>query len=260
MPSPFPGMDPYIEASDVWHDFHTRYVPALSAVLLPGLPAHYVVKLDVNVYIRELPADRRALVGRPDAVVLSPGGRRPGVGAAAAGLAPPVVAELAVPAVDVERQPYAEVIDLRDRAVVTVIELLSPSNKSDPADRAAYLAKRRRLRAEAVHFVELDLLRGGPRMPVSGLPACDYYAMVSRAEDRPRVGIWPIGVRDRLPAIPIPLAAGDAAVPLDLQLALDQVYDGAGYARYVYAAEPDPPLPPADAAWAAERVAAVVRR
>ena len=158
-----------------------------------------------------------------------------------------------------ERVPYIEVVDRHRQSIVTVIELLSPSNKSKAEDRAEYLAKRRRLRTGLAHFVEIDLLRGGPRMPLVGLPPCDYYALVSRVEDRPRVGLWPIAVRDPLPTIRVPLANGDADVPLDLRAPMDRVYDEAGYGRYVYANELDPPLSPADAAWAAERVATVRR-
>ena len=248
MPSPFPGMDPYLESAEAWRDFHHRYIPAASAALLRHLPEQYIVKVEENVYIRELSAEDRRLAGRPDASVVSVG-RRPTGGAAAATLAP-VTAAL-VQATDEDRIPFLQVVDRLSRAVVTVIELLSPSNKSNADDRAAYLGKRQRIAGGTSNFVELDLLRGGPRMPLAGLPACDYYALVSRPQDRPQVGVWPVMLRDRLPTIPIPLAHGDADVPLDLQAVLDRTYDEAGYARYVYATPPEPPLSADDAAWAA---------
>ena len=72
--------------------------------------------------------------------------------------------------------------------------------------------------------------------------------------------VWPIGVRDRLPTIPVPLSDGDPDAMLDSRAALDRVYDGARYAAYIYQDPLDPPLCAADADWAAERVATVARR
>src|SRR5262249_49705077 len=107
--------------------------------------------------------------------------------------------------VDVERHAFLEVRDRQSRELVTVLELLSPANKYQRPDRETYLAKRRHFLASPVHLVEIDLLRGGPRMPIEDLPDCDYCVMVSRSQERPRVGLWPIRLRERLPVIPIPL-------------------------------------------------------
>ena len=87
-------------------------------------------------------------------------------------------------------------------------------------------------------------------MPIEGLPPCDYCVMVSHTSERPRVGIWPIGLRDRLPVIPIPLRGDDPDLKLDLQEALHRVYDAAGYEDYIYLNEPKPPLAAEDNAWA----------
>src|SRR5437016_2641075 len=117
-------------------------------------------------------------------------------------------------------------------------------------DREQYLAKARLLQQRWVHFVEIDLLRGGPRMPWLDMPACDYCVVVSRAERRPKAGVWPIRLRERLPVIPVPLRQGEADARLDLQEVLHRVYDAAGYRYYVYADPPTPALSPDDAAWA----------
>jgi hypothetical protein len=157
--------------------------------------------------------------------------------------------------VDIEHHAFLEIRDRGNRQLVTVLELLSPSNKRPGPDRAQYLAKRQQLLASSVHLVELDLLRGGPRLPIEYLPSCDYCVMVSRYEDRPQVGLWPLGLRDTLPTIPVPLLAQERAT-LDLQSALHQVYDAAGYEDYLYAHTPTPPLQGADAEWAKELLAA----
>jgi len=146
---------------------------------------------------------------------------------------------------------YVEIRDRESWEIVTVLELLSPANKRPGPDREACLSKRAELLSSAAHFIELDLLRGGPRLPLEGLPECDYYALVSRVEDRPRAGVWPLRLHDRLPVLPIPLRAPDPDARLDLQAILQRVYDAARYQRYIYTTPPQPPLPPAETAWAA---------
>ena len=133
-----------------------------------------------------------------------------------------------------------------------MIELLSPSNKRLGGDREQFLAKRQQILNSNVHLVEIDLLRGGPRLPIADLPECDYYVMVSQVDDRPNVGLWPVDLREPLPEIPVPLMEADEEVALHLQEALQRAYDAAGYRSYIYSSTPDPPLPPADARWAAE--------
>jgi hypothetical protein len=152
--------------------------------------------------------------------------------------------------VDVDRLNYLVIEDVEYREVVTVIEVLSPTNKYSGADREQYLTKRRQLLHSRVHFVEIDLLRGGPRMPIPGLPPCDYCAIVSRFEDRPRGGLWAWRLRDPLPVLPIPLREPHPPATLDLKAVLDQVYDAAHYARYLYQGQPHPQLSADDMAWA----------
>ena len=262
MPSPFPGMDPYLESDDAWHDFHVRFVPAVAAVLMADLPEPYIVKADQDVFIRELSADERRLVGRPDSFVVR--GNAPADASAATATATrPAAASVpgAIPVVgvDAERHAFLRIIDRRNRAVVTAIEVLSPSNKSPSGDRAAYLAKRQRYQIGGTNLVEIDLLRDGPRLPIDGLPPCDYYAMACGAADWPAVRLWPVGIRDPLPVIAVPLSAADADVTLDLRAAMDRSYD-AQYERYIYNDDLSPPITPADAAWAAAVAVSVARR
>lgn len=250
MPSPFPGMNPYLEQEDVWHDFHERFMPAAAEMLLPQVRPDYIIKLDEHAYIHELPADQRRLAGRPDVAVVDSRSNRSRAAAEASAVAP-VYGELPL-AVDVERHAFVEIRDRQTREIVTVLELLSPSNKRLGADRESYLAKRLEFLRSPAHLVEIDLLRGGPRLPVEGLPPCDYYAIVSRSGERPRAGIWPLRLADPLPSIPVPLRHPHSDASLDLGALLHRVYDAAGYADYVYSGVPQPPLSNAEARWAAQ--------
>jgi hypothetical protein len=187
-------------------------------------------------------------VGRADVGVTRPPFATPGTGTATAAAEAP--AKVILPAVDIERLSFIEVRDRDNWQRVTVIELLSPSNKYAGPDREQYLAKRRELLSSAVHFVELDLLRGGPRMPMENLPECDYCVLVSRVETRPEAGLWPVRLRERLPLVRIPLRTPHADAQLDLQDILHRIYDAAGYEDYIYHGQPQPQLHPEDAAWA----------
>ena len=208
MPSPFPGMNPYLEQDAVWHAFHQHQCAHCLEYLVPQVRPKYVAKLEAPVY---------ALL--------------------------PVT-------VDIERESLIEIRDRQSLELITVIELLSPANKKPGSDREQYLAKRRQYFANGVNLVEIDLLRGYERLPLEKLPESDYYALVSRTEERPRVGVWPLRLRDRLPIIPVPLRRPDPDATLDLQHILNRVYDAAGYADYIYDGTPQPSLHPDDAAWA----------
>ena len=247
MPSPFPGMNPYLEQDDAWHDFHQQFIPLVGQMIVPQVRPNYIVKVEEHLFIHERSATERDFLGRADVSVARGDVSLPARQGTQV-LEAPVHGRIPV-AVDVERLSFLEIRDRRDRHLVTVVELLSPSNKRQGPDREQYLAKRRQLLASAVHLVEIDLLRGGPRMPVEGLPDCDYCIVVSRVEKRPDVGIWPVRLRERLPVIPIPLRAPDADARLDLQEALNRLYDAAGYEDYIYEGMPQPPLHPEDAAW-----------
>src|SRR5262245_17621717 len=139
MPSPFPGMNPYLEQEDVWHDFHQRFATAVAEALGPQVFPSYIVKIDEHIFIHEPPAEQRQLLGRPD-TFLAPSGREGSTPAGAGVLEAPV--RFVLPAVDEERQPFVEIRDRQSRQVITVIELLSPSNKDPGPDRVQYLGKR----------------------------------------------------------------------------------------------------------------------
>lgn len=129
-------------------------------------------------------------------------------------------------------------------------------DKQHGPDRERCLETRKQLLASDVHYVEIDLRRGGTRLPPGNLPESDYYALVSRAQQRSRIDVWPIRVRERLPMIPVPVRSEHADAILDLQAVLNGIYDDAGYAYHIYSGEPEPPLSRVDAAWARQFVPA----
>jgi hypothetical protein len=258
MPSPFPGMNPYLEQPGAWVDFHNRFVMHLADLLNERTGDDYFAKVDDQVYIHELPPDRWRPLGRPDLSVKPTAGAAPAFASVGAQVAAPgeVEIELADP-LDVVTLPYVEVIDRAGREVVTVIELLSPSNKTPGPDRDQYARKRLRLTNSRVNFVELDLLRGGPRHSFRPAPpACDYYALVYRPARWPRAGIQAVRLRERLPVIHIPLRESTPDITVDLQQLLHETYDAGKYRAYIYDDLPEPPLSADDAAWAAQFVPA----
>ena len=255
MPSPFPGMNPYLERPALWPDFHQTFLVTLRGALVPRIQPAYFAKLEHRITVRDDhdPDDGESLFVADAAV----GGRAPGRPAATAGATLTAPASVRLPGfVRKKKTPYLAVYDLARNRLVTVIELLSPSNKLAGPDRELFLAKRKRLLAAGVNYIELDLLRGGRRLPADDLPACDYYALVSRPAGRPRADVWATHLQDRLPAVPIPLRRRTPEPVLDLQAVLDAAFDGAGYADFVYRHPPDPPLTPEQAAWAADRLTA----
>ena len=126
--------------------------------------------------------------------------------------------------------------------MVTILEVLSPINKAPANSRARsdFLRKRAEVIASRTHWVEIDLLRAGERPPeVRG--AGDFYVLVKRSGSAV-ADVWPIGLRDRLPTIGVPLRDDADDVPLDLQAMLDQVWTDGRYADLVdYAGPPPPP-------------------
>jgi hypothetical protein len=148
-----------------------------------------------------------------------------------------------------------KIVHVESEALVTVIEVLSPTNKiRGSRGRASFMAKRHEIMNTEVHWVEIDLLRAGvPSVTDPPLRPCDYRILVSRGDQRTRTRFWPVSVRHPLPVIGIPLRDKDPEVPLDLGAVFRAVYDRAAYDASVdYRKAPQPPLEGADAKWARE--------
>jgi hypothetical protein len=263
MPSPFPGVDPYLESQHFWEDFHPRFLTYSCDALNDILPEGYVAQLGERFRLVEL-SERKAKVVRPDLAVIDAGGkksRRTPHQAKGGGTLTLEPVTIPLPTVEMEvSDVWIEVRRRTGRTPVTVIELLSPTNKTGDGI-VEYKLKRRSLIRQKVHLVELDLLLGGRRLPMSlPLPAGDYYAFVSRAQRRPDSEVYAWTIQDRLPSIPIPLLAATPDVALDLAAVFATTYDRGRYAGLVDYSAPLSVLREPDARAWAEKVARRVRR
>jgi len=270
MPSPFPGMDPYLEAPDIWPDFHDRMADQMSGDLNRTLPRLYYARLVMRPEIGIVGEEIQGRIVPDVAVVRS---SLPEAAPRAGGLA---VADQ--PRTDLSpsvrmrvfheplRHHFVEIRDAsRGHALVTLIEIVSPSNKRPGPDRRTYETKQQEILQSDTSLVELDLLRageplvGGPLVVESAgrlEPRPDYLVGVSRAWERgPKLDyqLFPVRLEEPLPCIPVPLREGEPEVPLDLQYVFNQAYDGGPYARGAvdYGVPPDPPVRPEQADWLA---------
>jgi hypothetical protein len=256
MPSPFPGMDPYLEAH--WGDVHSRLVIYAADQLQGTLPDTLRARVEERVFVespldggRSIFPDVRVVERRPAEPGPTSGG---GVATAVAPLAEPVV--LHFPSEEIT-ETFIEIIDVGSgNRVVTVIEFLSPANKQPGPGQKLYLRKQDELRAGGVNLVEIDLLRAGQRIVVArpeGTPPqyrSTYLVSVWRAVRPWHPEIYPMSLRQPLPAFRVPLRESDEDVRLDLQRLIVQCYRNGAYDDLDYRADPDPPLSPEDAAWA----------
>jgi hypothetical protein len=241
-------MDPYLEAPSIWPGVHSRLIAAMSEHLTAKLAPRYFVDVERRVYL--LGEDDEAY-GQivPDLTVL----RRRGPRAApeSGALQAPTILFTALSEVEV-REPHLVVYALPSRAVVTIVELLSPTNKTTGSrGRQEYLAKRREVLASRTHLVEIDLLRGGARIPSSPAFTSDYYVHVSRVSMRPQGEIYGFSLREPIPSVPIPLSEKDPDTILELGQVVTQTYERARYDLLLdYKSPPDPPLRAEDTDWA----------
>lgn len=249
MPSPFPGMDPYLEHPELWPNVHHGLISALRDILVPLLRPRYWVTIEERTYITE--PEEVVVVGRPDVSVVEAGIGPSNFGpSGAVAVAEPLTALVPMP--EEVREAYLEVRLVETREVVTVLEILSPTNKRPGEGQRLYLEKRLIVLGSLTHCVEIDLLRGGERPPLVGERVVrDYRMVVSRAERRPRVEVYPFGVREPIPRFRLPLRMRAEEPVVDLQRIVGELYDRAGYDLVVaYGREPVPPLRADDAVWA----------
>lgn len=216
MPSPFPGMDPYLEDDALWPVFHHQLVLCLYQILLPGLDDRYRARVNQRRYVIE------------QALFTS------------------VVREE-------HHEDYIEIRQRSDGRLITLIDAVSPSNKLTQAGRDAYLAKRCEGKNAKANLVELDLLlRGQPTLEYSrdGLPDWDYAVTVTRSTQPERFEIYTTTLQKKLPRFRLPLASDDRDTVLDLHTAFTRCYDQGGFAAKIdYENDPSVPLIDEDRKW-----------
>jgi hypothetical protein len=219
MPSPFPGMDPYIEDPEVWHDFYLNLAVEIRSQLNRIIQPVYVARVRTYETYEIVETGTKEI--EPQKVTL--------------------------------RLASVEVCKPKTLELVTAIEILSPVNKQPSHDAySEYQRKRRELLRSATHLMEIDLLRGGQRPPLEEpVPKAPYYVTLSRADRRPVVEVWPIQFQERLPILPVPLVEPDPDAPLDLSAIVVDVYERGGYATLIdyHRPPPAPKLTEADLIW-----------
>jgi Protein of unknown function (DUF4058) len=254
MSCPFPGIDPYLESQHFWEDVQPSFLTYSRDVLNEILPRDYVAQLAKRIRLVEL-SHRAAKVVRPDIAVVEGStkpSRRVTQQPKQAGVLTLDPVTIPLPTVETEvSEVWIEIRRGSSRTPVTVIELLSPTNKTGDGF-VEYKLKRRSLIRQKIHLVELDLLLGGRRLPMDRpLPSGDYFAFVSRSQRRPDSEVYAWSLHDCLPSIPIPLLAGNPDVVLDLAAVFGTTYERGRYARLIdYAAPPSVLRKPDDRAWA----------
>jgi hypothetical protein len=249
MPTPFPGMDPYLERPDLWPDVHNSLITALRNELAPLLRPSYYVSIKERIYLAG--PKEWLLSGRSDVAVV---GEPPPVYEAVTdiGTTPGNTIAVELPLPDHVRETYLEVRATDTGKVVTAIEILPPTNKRPGNGRDLYERKRLILLGTLTHLVEIDLLRTGEPMAMRGNGRQTHYRiLISRSMQRPMADLLAFSLRQPIPTFRLPLQSGDEEPIVDLGRLLHKLYDRAGYdLRVDYRSEPVPPLEGDDAAWA----------
>ncbi len=261
MPSPFPGMDPYLEGP-LWPDVHHRLASEISRRLAPRLRPHYVARIEVTVvqdtsYASEIGImylDVGVLRSAKSQTIHDPSEATHAYATNFTmtpwGAIPPAPLVLQAPDMLEFRQATVEVRHTDGNKLVTTIEIISPVNKREPG-LSAYRHKRTQLRSAGVHLLEIDLIRRATRpIDLPRLPQSAYLASLARSFAN-QIELWPLRLQDALPILPVPLRSPDPDVPLELGAALATIYDEAAYDLSIdYGAPPPPPeLSAEDAAW-----------
>jgi hypothetical protein len=257
MKSPFPGMDPYIEACGLWEDFHTHLIAKIGDSLADAVPERYLVRTGERSYVvlvKEQGKSSRPFL--PDVSITTKRGRKKTTkkgGTALAELGSEIEpVEMRAFIEEEHREAFVEIYEADpEQRLVTTIEVLSPSNKRPNTDGwDLYQRKRQSVLLGAVNLVEIDLLRGGQRMPMlDPWPSSPYTLLRARAKGL-LCKVWPAYSHRPLPRILIPLAKPDPDVPLDLQPMIDAIYRRYRYERSIdYKRPTPPPLSSEEAAW-----------
>jgi hypothetical protein len=209
-------MDPYLEDEKLWAEFHHALVAALYQALLPSLVDRYRARVGQRCYVTE-----QALF---TSIIR-----------------------------DEHHEEFVEVRQRNDGRLVTLLDVVSPANKTLAGSRKAYLDKRQEAKQAGASLVEIDLvLQGQPTLEYSrdGLPDWDYAVTVTRCTQPERYEIYTATLQKKLPRFRLPLASDDRDAVLDLQTIFTRCYDQGGFGgRIDYGREPVTTLGGDDRKW-----------
>jgi len=253
--NPFPGMNPYFEQR--WRDAHIMLIAYLRDALQERLPADLVAGAEEAAVAIGLGQDTQPY--RPDVQVREPWTlKEPAASAAVAAPPPsPTVTDPIRVFLEEEVDRWLEIRDTSGR-LITVLELLSPSNKLESAERDQYRRKRQSFISAGVNLVEIDLVRQGATVFPEAIrrvlreAGAGYGVCVFRAAQPVAYEVYPVRLRDRLPVIRVPLRPSDADGVLDLQPLINQCHERGRYHLLNYGLELEPPLLPEEATWVDE--------
>lgn len=250
MLSPFPGMNPYLEHPQLWREVHSRLIVALADAIETNLGFNYRVAVEKRTYLND--TEENIEIGIPDVIVtnskLTP---LQSTNSLTTVTSIGEALEVAIPMPEIISESYLEIREVATNSVITVIEILSPTNKKAGIGREAYLNKRRHILSSATHLVEIDLLRGGQKMPIVGKFApTDYRILICRGDHRPHAQLYGFSIRQVIPLFFLPLKKGDEEPLINLHDLLKGVYQRARFDLAIdYTQEPIPPLNKKDQIW-----------
>jgi hypothetical protein len=248
-------MDPYLEDPGLWPDVHHEIIGQARAFLTQAVGPNYYVRIEERVYVLSEDDPGKSLLIPDIRIGERPQALRGGVATPSGTTLQVAEPETFMTSLEVEvHETHLVIHDRKDHGIVTVLEVVSPSNKIAGSEgRRSYEEKRSEILHSPSHWVEIDLLRRGRPVVPGVTEPYDYIVHVSRAGKRPKGQVWRIFLAQRLPVVAIPLRSGDPDVSLDIQQVLETAYDRAAYGSTVdYRGEPEVALTAEQAAWADE--------
>ncbi len=209
MLNPFPGMNPYLEHPELWHQVHNRLIVGIADAIAEQVAPKYFVSIEHRIY----------------------------------------------QIIHTIKERYLEVRKVATKELITVIEVLSPTNKRSEG-RSLYETKRIQILTSMTNLVEIDLLRSGKPMMVQGAPQSQYRVLVSRSSDRPNADLFAFDLQEEIPDFPVPLRDEMPEPIVSLQTILNETYQRGRLDLLIgYTIEPVPGLKPDDRRWMQEILA-----
>ncbi len=231
MKYPFPGMNPYLENPDLWSEVHHRLITAIAIAISPFLRPKYRVAIEKRTY--RMSTEDAILIGIPDLAILSAKQKSNSSTTAIATLPSDtenksIIVTLPLP-LEI-KEGYLEIREVSTGKVITVVEVLSPTNKRTKSGRKSYLEKREKILQSNTNLVEIDLIRNGDKMPIlTNISDTDYRILIVRSHHLPSAQLFAFTVREAIPNLTIPLEQQEQEIELNLQNLLLEIYEQAGF-------------------------------